>query len=222
VLGDSRPPPPQADRPIVQLDPRRVSRGRAALMAGGALTLALLTIRGRGRAADDHLFGWANSRFEHPRLDGMFRTLTELGSLWASVAAGTAVAASGRRREAVDATCAAAGMWAVGQGLKRLFRRVRPYDAQLPRPLRLLIGKPLGASWPSAHPATFLTFVTVAGRDLDLPHGLRRALVGVAGAVAASRVYLGVHYPADVVGGLLLGRATADVWSRTVSPRVVG
>jgi membrane-associated phospholipid phosphatase len=62
----------------------------------------------------------------------------------------------------------------------------------------------------------------VAGRDLDLPHGVRRALVGVAGAVAASRVYLGVHYPADVVGGLLLGRATADVWSRTVSPRVVG
>jgi hypothetical protein len=31
-----------------------------------------------------------------------------------------------------------------------------------------------------------------------------------------------VHYPADVVGGLLLGRAVADTWTRFVSPRIVG
>jgi membrane-associated phospholipid phosphatase len=62
----------------------------------------------------------------------------------------------------------------------------------------------------------------VAGRNLELSHPARRTLTGVAGLVAASRVYTGVHYPADVVGGLLLGRATADVWSRTVSPRVLG
>jgi membrane-associated phospholipid phosphatase len=221
VIGDT-PPASSRDRPLVEIDPRRLSRRRAALLAGGALALALLTIRGRGRALDDDLFGWANSRFEHPRLDAFFRMVTELGSLWASAAAGAAIAASGRRREAVDAVGAASAMWAIGQGLKRLFRRVRPYEARLPRPIRLLIGKPVGASWPSAHPATFLAFATVAGRNLELSHPARRALTGVAGLVAASRVYTGVHYPADVVGGLLLGRATADVWSRTVSPRVLG
>jgi membrane-associated phospholipid phosphatase len=213
---------PSDDEPIVELDPRRVSRRRVALMATGALALALLTIRGRGRDLDDRVFGWANSRFEHPRLDLFFRTLTELGSLWASAAAGAAIATSGRRREALDAVGAAGAMWAVSQGLKRLFRRVRPYDARLPAPNRLLIGRPLGASWPSAHPATFLAFVTVAGRNLCLPHPARRALLGVAALVASSRVYLGVHYPADVVGGMLLGRATADVWTRAVSPRIVG
>jgi undecaprenyl-diphosphatase len=191
-------------------------------MAGGALGLALLTIEGRGRDLDDRLFGWANSRFEHPRLDLFFRTVTELGAFYASMAAGAVIAAGGRRREAADAVGAAAAMWAVGNGLKRVFRRLRPYDADLPRPLRLLIGKPRGESWPSVHPATFLAFVTVAGRNLEVPHPLRRALVGVAAVVAASRVYLGVHYPADVVGGLLLGRATADVWSRAVSPKVLG
>lgn len=206
----------------MELDPRRVSRRRAALLAGGAVALALLTIRGRGRSLDDRLFGWANSRFEHRRLDGFFRTITELGSLWASLAAAGAIAASGRRRQALDAAGAAGAMWGLGQGLKQLFGRVRPYDAELPTPLRLLIGKPQGTSWPSAHPATFLAFVTVAGRDLELSHPARRALVGMAGLVAASRVYLGVHYPADVVGGLLLGRATADLWSRTVSPKIVG
>ncbi|MDQ3991589.1 MAG: phosphatase PAP2 family protein [Actinomycetota bacterium] len=50
---------------------------------------------------------------------------------------------------------------------------------------------------------------------------MRAAAHGVAGLVAASRVYLGVHYPADVVGGLLVGRSIADAWSATVSPRVL-
>jgi membrane-associated phospholipid phosphatase len=221
VIRDTAPAPVR-DEPIVQVDPRRISRRRAALMACGALTLAFLTIGGRGRALDDRLFGFANSRFEHPRLDLFFRTITELGALYASMAAGTAIAARGRRREAIDAVAAAATMWATGNWLKRVFRRLRPYEAGLPTPLRLLIGKPRGESWPSVHPATFLAFATVAGRNLELPHPMRRALLGVAGVVAASRVYLGVHYPADVLGGLLLGRATADVWSRTVSPRVVG
>lgn len=208
--------------PIVESDPRRVSRQRAVLLAGGALLLAVATVRGRGRALDDRLFGWANGRIHNPGLDAFFRGITELGSLWASAAAASAMAAGGRRREAADALGAAAAMWAVGQGLKNAFRRLRPYEAQLPGPVRLLIGKPRGASWPSSHPATLLAFVSVAGRNLELPRGSRRLLAGLAGVVGASRLYLGVHYPADVVGGLLLGRAVADVWSRTVSPRVLG
>jgi membrane-associated phospholipid phosphatase len=210
-----------ADRPIVETDPRRVTRQRAVLLVAGALGLAVATIRGRGRLLDDRLFGTLNSRYEHPVLDAFFRSVTELGSLWASIGAAGLIAARGRRRPAVDALGAAVAMWLVGQGLKQTFRRVRPYDARLPRPIRLLIGRPLGTSWPSAHPATFLAFVTVAARDLEVPRSGRRALAGLAGVVAASRVYLGVHYPADVVGGLLLGRAVADVWSREVSPHVV-
>ncbi|MGH2677955.1 MAG: hypothetical protein ACRDHB_06300, partial [Actinomycetota bacterium] len=61
MFRDSRTPAPSRDEPLVELDPRLVSRRRAALMAGGAVALALLTIRGRGRSVDDRLFGWANS-----------------------------------------------------------------------------------------------------------------------------------------------------------------
>jgi hypothetical protein len=210
-----------AGGPIVETDPRRITRQRAVLLIAGALGLAVVTIRGRGRILDDKLFGMANSRYEHPALDAFFRSVTELGSLWASVGAAGVMAARGRRRAAADALGAAATMWLLGQGLKRTFRRVRPYDARLPNPIRLLIGRPLGTSWPSAHPATFLAFATVAARDLEVPRPGRRALAGLAGVVAASRVYLGVHYPADVVGGLLLGRAVADVWSREISPHLV-
>jgi undecaprenyl-diphosphatase len=213
---------PRPDDSIVEIDPRRVSRRRAAVLALGAVAVALATVGGRGRTVDDRLFGWVNNRPHHPALDAFFRTITELGSLWAAAAAAGAIAAGGRRRVAGDALGAAGTMWLAGQGLKRLVGRVRPYDAELPAPLRLLIGKPRGSSWPSSHPAVLLAFVTVAGRDLELAAAARRAMTGLAALVGASRVYLGVHYPADVAGGLLLGRAVADVWSRTVSPKVLG
>ena len=184
-----------------------------------ALALAVTTRLERGRRLDERLFLWAN-RHRGPALDSAFRVLTELGSWWASAGAAAALAVSGRRRAAADALGAATAMWALGQALKRVGGRARPYDSGI-ADLRLLIQRPAGTSWPSSHPAVLLTFVTVAARDLDVVPAGRVAANALAGLVAWSRVHLGVHFPADVAGGLLLGRAVADVWGATVSPRVL-
>ncbi|HEV3474217.1 MAG TPA: phosphatase PAP2 family protein [Actinomycetota bacterium] len=192
---------------------------REALLAGAAFALAALTAGGRGRALDDRLFAWFNGGVHTPALDRAFKAVTELGSIWASATAAAVLAARGKRRQAGDAMAAAAAMWLAGQGLKRMFRRLRPYETGEPN--RLLIGKPRGASWPSSHPAVLLTFVLVAGRDLGVTRSQRGSLAALSGVVGASRVYLGVHYPSDVAGGLLIARALAGVWSRTVSPRVL-
>jgi membrane-associated phospholipid phosphatase len=193
---------------------------RLPLAAGlTALVVGALTARGRGQRLDRRAYRAIN-RGRGTVADVAFKAVTELGSIWASAGAAVVLATSGRRRAALDAMGAAGCMWGVGQLLKKIWVRPRPYDAL--QDARLLIARPRGTSWPSSHPAVLLAFATVAGRDLDLGPGPRSALAALVGIVGWSRVYLGVHYPADVAGGILVGRGVADLWSRAVSPRLAG
>src|SRR4029450_6969419 len=121
--------------------------------------------------------------------------------------------APGRRRPAARGLAAASAAWLAGQGLKRLFDRPRPYVAD-PDGVRLLSHPPRGTSWPSSHPAVLLAFVAGAGRDLEPAVAARTALGGLSAAVGISRIHVGVHYPSDVVGGLLLGPVVADAVSQ--------
>ena len=182
---------------------------RAALLAAGSLGIGIWSSTKEGRDADLDAFRAVNSNHDAQR-DGIYRGLTELGSIWASIGAASALALSGRSRTASRALAAACVTWTMGQLVKKMFMRPRPYDAL--DDSRLLIGKPSGTSWPSSHPAVLLTFVTVASRDLGLPKAARAGLAALAGSVGVSRTYLGVHYPSDVAGGLLMGRAVGLAW----------
>jgi len=180
---------------------------RAAGLAGAALAVGVWTSGGPGRALDREAFRALN-RDRGPATDAVFRGITELGSIWASAGAAAVLAAAGRRRAATRALAAAGIAWLAGQGLKRMFARPRPYEADRAG-TRLLIGPPRASSWPSSHPAVLLAFTTVAGRTLGAGAPGRAALDALGLAVAASRSHVGVHYPADVVGGVLLGKAVA-------------
>jgi undecaprenyl-diphosphatase len=187
----------------------------AALAAAGAAAVASYSARDPGRTLDRDLFARLNSD-RGPAVDRFFRGVTELGSIAAPIGGCAALVARGRTRVGIDALGAAAATWALGQWLKGKHLRDRPYQSS-DHPTRLLIGEPPGTSWPSSHPAVILAFLTVAARDLGLGPSKRGALSGLAGLVGLSRIYNGVHYPSDVAGGLLMGRATADVWSGVIS-----
>ena len=182
-----------------------------AVLAGFAAVIGHAAIRTEdGREVDLELFRATNIG-HGPRADRYFAGVTELGSLYASAAASTVIAVTGRRRAALSSMAAACATWSLLQGVKRVVDRPRPSDAD-PHGTRLLIARPMATSWPSSHPAVLTTFTRIASRELGVGAGVRAALTALDLSVAGSRVYLGVHYPSDVVSGLLLGRAIARWW----------
>jgi undecaprenyl-diphosphatase len=72
---------------------------------------------------------------------------------------------------------------------------------------------PSSASFPSGHSASAFAFATAVGHYLP---PLALPLRFLAWAVAYSRVHTGVHYPADVVVGSLVGVAVGHTLSRVV------
>lgn len=149
------------------------------------------------------------------RMEGMVRDLTALGSVTLAVLVALAFVGwlllSGRPGAALFVAIAMLGAGALNEVLKEAFARERP----------TIVPHLMGASdesFPSGHTMVsavlYPTMAEMLGR-LVRPRRLRLYLMGVAITaallVAFSRVYLGVHYPSDVLGGLSAGFAWALV-----------
>jgi len=184
----------------------------AGLFAGACALGAAVSQRPELAEADRELFDAVNAG-HGPEVDRVFVTVTELGSMYAAGGAALSLALVGRGRAATRAFAAASATWVILQGLKKLADRPRPIDGE-DHGARQLIARPNGMSWPSSHPAVFTTFTWVAAEELGSGSLMKGALSALDAVVATSRVYLGVHYPSDVVSGLLIGRAVARIWPR--------
>lgn len=177
----------------------------AMLAAAGALGAAS---RGRLHDPDERARALIAGR-RTERLDRLLPVLTDLGSMYAAAGAAGALWLAGRRRLARDVLGAGALAWSVAQAAKPLFARARPYDAG---EVDLLVRRPAGLSYPSGHPAVATAVCGVLAPAVPRP--ARRALTRIPRMVAFSRVYVGAHYPTDVIGGALIGRAVLDLWRR--------
>lgn len=97
--------------------------------------------------------------------------------------------------------------------IKVLVQRPRPDIASLPH---ILVLEPGGLSFPSGHTSFAVCFllglIVVAVGQWWRPLLIGAAVV-VALATAASRVYLGVHYPSDVVASVVYATAAATLVS---------
>jgi undecaprenyl-diphosphatase len=154
-----------------------------------------------------HRAGWLNPVFEGLSYAG------RLGLLWVAIA--LLLCFLYRRWGVLGLTIVAVALadWSA-MGLKALFDRERP-------PLRYaepdpLVRTPHDGSFPSGHAATSFAAATIL--SFAFPR-LTPYLFVLAAAVAWSRVYVGVHYPLDVLGGAVLGALVATALRLLVTNR---
>ncbi|MEU7527168.1 phosphatase PAP2 family protein [Saccharothrix sp. NPDC042600] len=125
------------------------------------------------------------------------------GVVWVPVAA--VLAGVGERRAAVRGLIAAGVALPLGHLLSRAVFRRRPPASRLPA-RRALPERPDSSSFPSKHAMTAAAFGTAVGVESPRAGAAVAPLVAV---IAYSRVRTRVHWPSDVVGGLVLGAAVA-------------
>jgi membrane-associated phospholipid phosphatase len=101
------------------------------------------------------------------------------------------------------AAVAAGSAWALAHAAKAIADRPRPYEAVADAVLRQQPAH--GTSFPSSH--TAVTMAVVIALVPFLGPALAPVAIAYAVLVGWSRVYLGVHYPLDVLGGAGIGMA---------------
>ena len=85
--------------------------------------------------------------------------------------------------------------------IKNLVARTRPFDVNTA--VQLLVAKPRDYSFPSGHTAA--SFASVTALYLAGEKKLWKIALVLAVLIAFSRLYLYVHYPTDVLGGIITG-----------------
>lgn len=91
-------------------------------------------------------------------------------------------------------------VWIIGHVIKRICRRKRPF--QFHQDFSALVKSPIDDSFPSLHAgSTFAFFAALA----IYRHPWAALIALWALLTSFSRIYLGVHYLTDIVGGVILG-----------------
>ncbi len=162
----------------------------------------------------DALLGWDTALFRllngelHSRVLDVIMPFVTKEENWRIplIAAWVAIMVFGGRRGRITgigmAVAVAASDQACASLLKDLIGRVRP--CHVVEGVRLLDSCRGSPSFPSCHASNSMAVAIVA--LLRHRRWMAPALV-VAGACGYSRIYVGVHYPGDVLGGMLLGAA---------------
>lgn len=153
---------------------------------------------------DSSMLLFIQERIRNPILTPIFTVITHLGdggAIW--IIASMGLLCSKKTRETgVMALGALTGSVLINNViLKNLVCRLRPFDVIYG--LVPLIPKPQDYSFPSGHTAASFAAGCILFRRLPKRYGIWALVLAV--LIACSRIYLGVHYPSDVLFGMLSG-----------------
>ena len=154
---------------------------------------------------------WIQNNIRQDWLTPIMRIITlfgDYGAFWIATCVVLLCIPKTRKRAGIPASCSLAlnavltNLW-----LKRMVNRVRPF-VRFPE-LTVLTTIPRDASFPSGHTAA--SFAVAAAIYMEGYKKSGRLLYLLATLIGLSRLYLGVHYPTDVIAGAIVGVFSAWV-----------
>lgn len=162
---------------------------------------------------DGHLL-LAIQNLHQPWLDPIISLFTKLGDagiLWIALSLAMLLYKPTRRAGTLALCAMILGLLITNVTIKSLVERARPW---LALPLTPLVTEKDPNSFPSGHTCAAFAAGLVWMRTLPWGWG-RAAAVVLAVLMGLSRLYVGVHYPTDVLAGALIGSLCAwAVWKR--------
>lgn len=180
-----------------------------ATAAGGLVAFAGIAgmVADGASAGFDRAASLAVHQLDGPAMDALMRLFTFVGSPPVAVFAAIAVALWARRRGDFAGprilVAATVAVEVIDVGLKLLFRRPRPQ-------LFFEIPRPHDFSFPSGHAMGAIAIYGMCAVVIARLRPRWRVVLAIATPIAVlliglSRVFLGVHWPTDVLGGYAIG-----------------
>ena len=155
------------------------------------------------KSFDDYLIKLINDRIKNNFLDKFMYRVTDLGGAIFSTIFSFVLVLFGNdsiRLIGLEALTVLGLSQIVVQGLKLVLSRERPYT--IIEQLHTFGINLKDYSFPSGHTTASFSIATVLA--LNIP-GIILLTYFIAMIIGVSRIYLGVHYPTDVVAGIILG-----------------
>jgi uncharacterized membrane protein YbhN (UPF0104 family)/membrane-associated phospholipid phosphatase len=195
---------------------RRVDLWRVAAGLGVLIGAGIAAHLGRPSVVEINLFRLINQL--PSALDAPLLGVMQIGALAAVPVLAAAVALAGRYRLASVVALAGTLAWSAA----KLAQFVVDEEAPQLRLSRVVLhgGVAPGLAFPASHVAVAAALTVAAGPYLGRS-GRRMAWL-VTGLIAVARVYVGVHLPIDVVGGLGLGVAAGSLTLLVLGTPVLG
>jgi membrane-associated phospholipid phosphatase len=169
------------------------------------LTLSLLW--SAGQRLDTWIFLRFNLRSYHPLwMDRVMWSATQVGNGAVGILLGVFLYFINLRRLAVELLLGILSLWLSVEMIKILVERTRPFLALTGT--RVIGWRERGKSFPSGHTSQAFFMTTLLTHHFQLNVLIAGLLYVIALTVAFTRIYVGAHYPRDVIAGAILG----SVW----------